>query len=101
MENNNEKTFLYLFDIFHIKKDKSNTILPIIKNTFKMRNLISFLKSKENFIDNKLEIISKLFFLFQSNISLISLFLRECKKNNLNLLYESIFDIYLNEDIKK
>ena len=100
MENNNEKIFPYLLDIFHFKQDKSNTILPIIKNTFKMESLISFLKSKENYIDNKLEVVSKLFILFQSNISLIPFFIRECKKNNLNLLYESIFDIYLNDDIK-
>ena len=101
MENNTEKALSYHSDIFHFKQGKSNKILPIIKNTFKIRNLISFLKSKKNIIDNKLEIISKLFFLFQSNISLIPFFLRECKKNNLNLLYESIFDIYLYEDIKR
>ena len=100
MENNNEKTLPYLFDIFLVKEGKSNKILPIIKDTFKMQNLISFLKSKENYIDDKLEVLSKLLFLFQSNISLIPFFIRECKKNNLNLLYESIFDIYLDEDIK-
>ena len=101
MENNNEKVLPYLLDVFQTKQDQSNKILPIIKNTFKMQNLMSFLKSEEIHIDNKLEVISKLFFLFQSNISLIPFFIRECKKNNLNLLYESIFDIYLNEDIKK
>ena len=49
MENNTEKALSYLSDIFHFKQGKSNKILPIIKNTFKIRNLISFLKSKKKY----------------------------------------------------
>ena len=101
MENNNKKSFSFISDIFHYKESDSNLIFPIIKNPYKIENLISFLKSKEYNINDKYEEIQKLFDLFKSNIFLIPFFIRCCKKNNLNLLYESIFDIYLNQEIQK
>ena len=101
MEKNNEQNLpSFLIDIFYNNKDELNQIFPIIKNPDKIKDLISFFKSNKNDINYKYEIIFKLLSLFKTNITLIHVFVETCKRNNLNLLYESIFDIYLNEEIK-
>ena len=101
MEKNNDQNLpSFLVDIFYNNKDELNQIFPIIKNPDKIKDLISFFKSNKNDINYKYKIIFKLLSLFKSNITLIHVFVETCKRNNLNLLYESIFDIYLNEEIK-
>ena len=97
----NGKISSYLLDIFHFKDDKTNKILPIIKNPSKIKDFILFIKSSKINISQKFEGIFQLYILFKSNLSLIPFFIKECKMNNLNLLYESIFDIYLNAEIKR
>ena len=99
MENNLNPNIL--INIFYNINNEPKKLLPIIKNQEKIKDLISFFKSRENSINKKFELISNLFILFKSNISLIPLFIKSFKRNNLNLLYESIFDIYLHQDIKQ
>ena len=101
MEFNNGNEISNLFGIFHSKASQSNKIIPIIKDPYKIKDLISFLKSTEYDIYEKFELILKLYHLFNSNIILIPFFIKNCKRNNLNLLYESIFDIYLSEQIQR
>ena len=101
MENNNKKSLSFISDIFYHKNSDSDIIFPIIKNSYKIKDLISFLKSNEYNINDKYTEILKLFDLFKSNITLIPFFKKCCKRNNLNLLYESIFDIYLSPEIQQ
>ena len=101
MAYNNEKNSSYLLDIFHSLKGKANQILPIVKDPYKIKDFIFFLKSSKINISTKYDEILKLFILFKSNLALIPFFIKECKMNNLNLLYELIFDIYLNEEINR
>ena len=101
MENNSNEKISPLLNIFHSQQNKSNQLIPIIKDFNKIKNLITFFKSKENDINNKYENIIQLYSLFKLNISLIPYFIYNSKRNNLNLFYESIFDIYLNKEIKQ
>ena len=96
MENDLNQKFSIFLEIFESKEDE---IFPIIKNSKKISDLISFLKSKKSNIKNKYDMISKLLSLFELNKALIPLFIKICKRNNLNLLFESIFDIYLSKEI--
>ena len=100
MESYIDKNISFLSDIFYTNNVELNQILPIIKNVDKIKDLISFMKSNESNLNFIFEELSKLLSLFKSNIVLIPFFIESCKRNNLNLLYESIFDIYLNEEIK-
>ena len=90
-----------LFEIFYKKENNQNELIPIIENNKKIKNLIPFFESKDNNINDKYKCIMCLFSLFNSNINLIPRFIHQFKRNNLNLFYESIFDIYLNKEIKE
>ena len=93
--NNKFSNFLEIFE------NIEGEIFPIIKNSRKIKELVSFLKSKDNNTNNKYDIISKLLSLFELNTALIPLFIKNCRRNNLNLLFESIFDIYLSKEIEE
>ena len=101
MENKNNKKISPLLNFFHSQQNKSNRLIPIIKDFNKIKDLITFFKSKENDINNKYEYIIQLYSLFKLNINLIPYFVYNSKRNNLNLFYECIFDIYLNKEIKQ
>ena len=98
MEDDLNQNFSIFLEIF---ENKEGEIFPIIKNSKKISELISFLKSKKIKSNNKYAAISKLLSLFELNIALIPLFIKSCKRNNLNLLFESIFDIYLSKEIEE
>ena len=100
MDSNNGIFFL-LSNIFYTSKNNNKILVPILKNTEGIKNLIIFFENKEKDINIKYNIIVELYTLFKSNISLISVFMRHCKKNNINFLYKLIFDIYLDEKIDR
>ena len=101
MENKSNEKISPLLNFFHSQQNKLNRLIPIIKDFNKIKDLITFFKSKENDINNKYEYIIQLYSLFKLNINLIPYFVYNSKRNNLNLFYECIFDIYLNKEIKQ
>ena len=73
-------------------------LLPIIKISEKISFIIKYLNEESNTLNNKLQLLSLFFAIFQENKLLIHYFITKCKTENMNLL-ECIINIYYLEEI--
>ena len=96
IENKNGKQILD--SIFTLDLSENSELCPQIKNKTKIPDLISFLKNKENNIQEKEEIITSLFNIFSKNISFAFLLIKNYLSND-NNFFEPLIDLYLTEEI--
>ena len=70
--------------IFELDLSQNNKLLPILKDSSTIKDLLFFLKKTENNIHEKIEIIRKLYNLFTKNYSLILLFMKTTEIKSIN-----------------
>ena len=87
-----------LNSIFKSDSLHNNELSPIFEDSKKIPDLLLFLKSNENKIEEKMDIIKILHNLFIKNNSLLLLFTKKNIINTLNF-YEPLIDLYLSEKI--
>ena len=83
-----------LNSIFKLDSLHNNELSPIFEDSKKIPDLLLFLKSNENKIEEKMDIIKILHNLFNKNNSLLLLFTKKNIINTLNFFF-LLIDLYL------
>ena len=96
--NENKSAKQLLNAIFISDSSENAELYPLIKDKTKIHNLLSFLKNRENDIQEKIETIKILYYFFTKNTPLIYLFIQNNKLNAIKL-YEPLIELYLSEKI--
>ena len=94
---NIEKGKELLTSLFQTSKLDNDKVLPFVKESNIISNLLLYLKNKKNSIRDKTKLLFTLFQLFNKNILLLPLFMKKSISKIINF-YEPLIDIYLNKE---
>ena len=90
-----------LGDIFIESDSTSNKLIPIIKSSMQIPNLISYLNDEKNGYKNKINLIHHLIPLFKSNENILAIFIEKGTNNNSPNLFHVLINLYLNKNAHK
>ena len=90
-----------LGDIFIESDSTPNKLIPIIKSSMQIPNLISYLNDEKNGYKNKINLIHHLIPLFKSNENILAIFIEKGTNNNSPNLFHVLINLYLNKNAHK